>query len=86
MGFSEGHRYRVCVRVCVHVHLYVCTREHACVRMHLCVCVYVCVCVCVCAWVREGLGWMEKGVCVWGGGVRVPSPVEGTPRRLAPDK
>ena len=47
---------RVCLSVCLHVHVFVCLPVHLCVCLsvwYLCVCVCVCVsvCVCVCVYV-----------------------------------
>ena len=42
---SPAFPIRACVRVDMHVHVYVCVRVYVCI--HVCVCVHGCVCVCV---------------------------------------
>jgi len=58
------HVVRVCIYMCMYVHVqtciyvYICMCICMCIRMHVCTCVYVCVCICVLRlWVSVATCW-----------------------------
>ena len=56
-----------CVRLYVHIRMYVCVRAYACVRVHVHMRRYVCVRTCACVYVRAGIhahAYVRACVCV----------------------